>query len=106
MMDLDCFFVITFYAEHFSVYLNSLEGSIPEEICNAHNMISFRLEFNKLNGTLSTSIAQMVDLQDFIINDNYLTGTIPTELGQLTKLRELLMFSTVCRNMYLYVVCF
>jgi hypothetical protein len=91
-MDLDCFLFITYYAESIRVDLNSLEGSLPEEIFNARNIISFRANNNNFNGTLSTSIGQMVDLQDFLINDNYLTGTIPTELGQLTKLREIWIF--------------
>jgi hypothetical protein len=92
MMDLDCFLFITFYAESFSVYLNLLEGSIPEEIFNARNMIYVYANHNNFNGTLSTRIGQMVDLQDLAIESNYLTGTIPTQLGQLTKLRDVRIY--------------
>jgi hypothetical protein len=92
VMDLDCFPFITYYAESIHLNSNSLEGSIPEEILNARNMISFVANNNNLNGTLSTSIGQMVDLQFLHRDDNYLTGTIPTELGQLTKLREIWIY--------------
>ncbi|XVF78840.1 hypothetical protein PTKIN_Ptkin14bG0169600 [Pterospermum kingtungense] len=64
----------------------SIKGSIPRELGNMSNLISFNLDNNELVGSIPTTIGQLINLQRLSLEGNNLEGSIPLELCNLKGL--------------------
>jgi len=72
--------------EHLEIYENQLTGSIPEEIYNLTQMLSFDVNQCRLDGTLSTRIGQLTSMERFRVSSNGMSGPIPEEIANLSKI--------------------
>jgi Leucine-rich repeat (LRR) protein len=77
-----------------SLYLsfNSLEGSIPGDVSKLYNLQEVYLYGNKLEGSLPTEIGVLVNLRELVLARNHLTGTIPSEVSSMSTLEQLSLY--------------
>mmetsp|Transcript_10977 Transcript_10977/g.19880 ORF Transcript_10977/g.19880 Transcript_10977/m.19880 type:complete len:145 (-) Transcript_10977:79-513(-) len=77
--------------EWFDVYENQFSGTIPEDLYNLPQLLSFSIDKNRLTGTISPSVGKLSNLWYLQVSTNDLTGTIPSEVGNLNQ-AELMWF--------------
>ena len=76
--------------EHFSVFSNSLNGSIPSSIFNISTMQELALSYNDFSGTLPSYVgSSLVNLERLLLNRNGFSGPIPTFITNASKLTTL-----------------
>lgn len=69
-----------------SVFQNSLEGRIPEELWQVTTLRRIDLSNNTFVGTISNGVGNLRALQKLNLQKNQFTGSIPLFLGLLTNL--------------------
>jgi hypothetical protein len=69
--------------EWFDVYENQFSGTIPEDLYNLSQLLSFSIDKNRLAGTISPRVGQLSNLWYLQVSTNDFTGTIPSEVGNL-----------------------
>ena len=67
------------------VYENQFSGTIPEDLYNLSQLLSFSIDKNRLTGTISPSVGQLSNLLLLQVSTNDFTGTIPSEVGNLNQ---------------------
>jgi hypothetical protein len=72
-----------------SLYVNGLNGTIPDSIGEMTGMTYLALQSNSLHGTIPDSIGQMTSMAYLALFNNKLTGTIPSALANLKLLTDL-----------------
>ncbi|XP_076928235.1 putative leucine-rich repeat receptor-like serine/threonine-protein kinase At2g24130 [Bidens hawaiensis] len=65
---------------------NRISGEIPPNISNLLNLTLLNLSRNSLNGTIPKELCQMARLERLYISDNMLSGEIPLCFGNVSKL--------------------
>ena len=65
---------------------NNLQGQIPPELEQLHNLKVLNLESNRMTGPIPPELGQLRNLEELRISANRLTRPIPPELGQLQNL--------------------
>ncbi|XP_031121898.1 probable LRR receptor-like serine/threonine-protein kinase At3g47570 [Ipomoea triloba] len=74
----------------FSVFLNSLEGTIPSYIGDTMpNLEAFYFGANKFHGTIPISFPNASKLQLLDLGGNHLIGKVPDNIGRLKDLQTL-----------------
>lgn len=68
---------------------NNLNGVIPPELNNIHNLYYLNLAQNRLTGSIPTNLRDLNLLISLDLSRNDLTGNIPKELGYLISLERL-----------------
>lgn len=71
------------------LWLNLMEGEIPEEIGNCQELVLFDFSENSLTGTIPKSLGRLPKLEDIQLRINQLTGTIPPEISNISTLVHL-----------------
>ncbi|XP_061352364.1 receptor-like protein kinase HSL1 [Gastrolobium bilobum] len=71
--------------EMFDASMNELTGTIPAELCELQ-LASLNLYLNKLEGSLPESIARSEKLSELKLFNNNLVGTLPSDLGSNSPL--------------------
>ena len=72
-----------------SLMINSLTGTIPNELGDLAGLAILNLNGNSLSGSIPTELGNLSNLEGLNFYGNSLSGTIPSELGSLTKLSTL-----------------
>ncbi|KAL5807746.1 hypothetical protein ACOSQ3_028437 [Xanthoceras sorbifolium] len=75
--------------EHFTIWNNTLTGSIPSQIGALSRLRFLDLGNNNLTGSIPPQIANMKNLTHLFMNDNKLIGPIPSSLGLLSNLQKI-----------------
>lgn len=65
---------------------NHLFGGIPPNISNLLNLTLLNLSSNSLNGTIPKELCQMAKLERLYLSDNSLSGEIPLCFGNISQL--------------------
>jgi Leucine-rich repeat (LRR) protein len=68
---------------------NSLEGTLPNDILDVHQLTYLSLENNQFSGRLRSELAALSNLEELHLDSNHLTGPIPAVIGTLQNLRVL-----------------
>ncbi|KAL3848749.1 hypothetical protein ACJIZ3_010631 [Penstemon smallii] len=66
---------------------NHLSGNLSACLGNLHNLLAMRLSFNEISGVIPKSIGGAYSLQLLNLNNNYLTGKLPFTMKNCTNLR-------------------
>ncbi|KMZ74531.1 Receptor-like protein kinase [Zostera marina] len=74
-----------------SLVSKSIEGGVPEMVCELKNLTTLDLSDNFIGGSFPTSLYQCSNLQDLNLYDNLLVGLIPDDIDRLS--RNLVRFS-------------
>nr|GMD10820.1 serine carboxypeptidase-like 11 isoform X1 [Ipomoea batatas] len=69
----------------------SMQGTIPNELGNLHNLKTFAIEGNQIIGSIPMFISNMSSLQILSLSTNKLMGSIPKEIGNLSSLQGLML---------------
>jgi Leucine rich repeat/Leucine Rich Repeat len=75
--------------EELTLDKNNLNGEIPEEIGNLHNVFLISLQFNSFTGQFPRRILNLTNIEFLDLNNNEFIGVIPGEISKLSKLIEL-----------------
>ncbi|KAL5739026.1 hypothetical protein ACOSQ2_028206 [Xanthoceras sorbifolium] len=75
--------------EHFTIWNNTLTGSIPSQIGALSRLRFLDLGNNNLTGPIPPEIENMKNLTHLFMNDNKLIGPIPSSLGLLSNLQKI-----------------
>ncbi|KAK8649038.1 hypothetical protein V6N13_129776 [Hibiscus sabdariffa] len=62
--------------------MNSLNGTIPEEIGLLKSVVGIDLSMNHLSGNIPSSIKDCLSLENLFMADNMLSGPIPGAIGE------------------------
>ena len=73
----------------FSLSDNKLTGEIPVELTNLRKLSYFTLGGNQLTGEIPPEVGKLTNLEFFRLRDNNLTGGIPREIARMKKLIDL-----------------
>ncbi|MCD9641578.1 hypothetical protein HAX54_027806 [Datura stramonium] len=68
---------------------NSLNGTLPRNICNLSRLSFLNLSFNHFSGVIPPEIGLLKNLKHLHLYKNHFIGFIPSSIGNLTKLEML-----------------
>ncbi|XP_060673852.1 MDIS1-interacting receptor like kinase 2-like [Ziziphus jujuba] len=77
------------YIESFTLYNNSLYGTIPPQISNISRLVYLDLSSNQLSGNIPVEIFLLQNLSVLYLDGNNLNGSIPHEVGMLRSIEEI-----------------
>jgi len=59
---------------------NSLTSTIPSQLGQLQNLTNLYLSVNDLTGTIPSTLDQLINVENFELNDNKLTGSLPVSI--------------------------
>eukprot|EP00549_Striatella_unipunctata_P011300 CAMPEP_0118722560 /NCGR_PEP_ID=MMETSP0800-20121206/31486_1 /TAXON_ID=210618 ORGANISM="Striatella unipunctata, Strain CCMP2910" /NCGR_SAMPLE_ID=MMETSP0800 /ASSEMBLY_ACC=CAM_ASM_000638 /LENGTH=430 /DNA_ID=CAMNT_0006630829 /DNA_START=10 /DNA_END=1303 /DNA_ORIENTATION=+ len=71
---------------------NALNGSLPENVCNATGLVDLIVTGNDLTGNIAENFFCLTTLEFLDLSSNSMSGEIPTQLGLLSNLLILDLF--------------
>jgi len=70
---------------------NEFSGTIPSELQNLKDIEDFRVVNTKIHGTVPSFLGEFPSLKILRLHENKLTGTLPSILGNLSQLKEIFL---------------
>ncbi|XP_066351513.1 receptor-like protein kinase [Miscanthus floridulus] len=72
-----------------SLYYNSFNGTIPEELFKNQFLEQVYLNGNQLSGSIPFSVGEMTSLKALWLHENVPSGVLPSSIVNCTKMEEL-----------------
>lgn len=71
------------HLSNLNLAFNQITGVLPKDIVKLEKLKVFRLEMNRIKGGIPTGVANFKELEVFSMFNNFLTGPIPETFGEL-----------------------